>query len=347
MGKVIYQEQTSTEIPPSMAIHQSDDAWHPLKDRYYIEWWYFDLVTRDGSIVRGQLFIAGDTSRPKRVVAGIRASYVKTDGTEIRMERRFPFSSFKASTEVCDVQIGKSFIRGSLSHYDVHIEDEENVLDLQLDSRITGVTSHACFGDESKYMYWVVPQPRCQAKGTLRTKGQTYAIEGEGYRDHNWSNIAFLDLLSYWDWGAIYDGTFTIIFANIVCSKSMGNAEVKPIMVYDAEKLIFLTSARDKWRLVKTDIKPDPVTGVGIAHRNTLRIDDAACSLEINLELQKAFQRIDLLADFNPLVRFAIRTFKAKPTITSFFSAGSGKLSYAGQQRTLSCKAVHELVTNH
>ena len=347
MGKVIYEEQTSTQVPSSMVIHQSDDAWHPLKDRYYIEWWYFDVVAGDGSLVRGQLFIAGDTSRPKRVMTGVRASYVKTDGTEIRVERRLPFSSFKASTEVCDVQIGKNFIRGNLSHYEVHIEDEENVLDLRLDSGIKGITSHACFGDESKYMYWVVPQPRCQAKGTLRTKEQTHAIEGVGYRDHNWSNIAFLDLLSYWDWGTIYDGAFTIIFADIVCTKRMGDAEIKPIMVYDLEKLIYMTSAKDKWDLAKTDIRPDPVTGVGVPHKNTLRIDDGGLSLEINLELQRTFQRIDLLADFNPLVRFAIRTFKAKPTITSLFSVGSGKLSYSGQQKTMSCKAVHELVKNH
>jgi hypothetical protein len=347
MGKVIYEEQTGTHIPPSMVIHQSDDAWHPLKDRYYVEWWYFDLFARDGSLVRGQLFIAGDASRPKRVTTGVRASYVKTDGTEIRIELRLPFSSFKASTEVCDVQIGRNFIRGNLSHYEVHIEDEENVLDLQLDSGIKGVTSHACFGDESRYMYWVVPQPRCQAKGTFSTRGQTHAIEGVGYRDHNWSNIAFLDLLSYWDWGVIYDSAFTIIFADILTTKRMGDAEIKPILVYDSEKLIYLTTARDKWGLGKADIRPDPVTGVEIPHRDTLWIRDEGLSLEVELKLQRVFQRIDLLADFNPLLRFAIRTFKAKPTITSLFSVGSGKLSYSGEQKTMSCSAVHELVKNH
>ena len=347
MGKVIYEEQSGKQIPPSMVIHQADDAWHPLKDRYYIEWWYFDLVANDGCLVRGQLFIAGDVSRPNRVTTGVRASYMKIDGTETRIERRLPFLSFKASTEVCDVRIGKSFIRGDLSHYDVHIEDEENVLDLQLDSRIKGITSHACFGDQSRYMYWVVPQPRCQAKGTFSTRGHTYAIEGTGYRDHNWSNIAFLDLLSYWDWGTIYDREFTITFADIVTTKRMEEAEIKPIMVWDSEKLIYLTTTRARWSLAKTDIRPDPITGVGIPHRNHLSIQDEGLSLEVDLELRNVFQRIDLLADFNPLMRFLIRNFKAKPTITSFFSVGSGQLSQSGQRKTLDCRAVHELVKNH
>ena len=51
MGKVIYEEYTGTQIPSSWVVHQPDDAWHPLKDKYYIEWWYFDLITGDGSIV--------------------------------------------------------------------------------------------------------------------------------------------------------------------------------------------------------------------------------------------------------------------------------------------------------
>ena len=122
---------------------------------------------------------------------------------------------------------------------------------------------------------------------------------------------------------------------------------MRSIQVYDSEKLIYMTSAKDKWGLAKTDIRPDPVTGVGVPHKNTIRIDDGGVSLEINLELQKTFQRIDLLADFNPLVRFAIRTFKSRPTITSLFSVGSGRLSYSGEQKTMSCRAVHELVKNH
>ncbi len=346
MGKVIYEEQSGRQIPPSMVIHQSDDAWHPLKDRFYIEWWYFDLVADDGCLVRGQFFIAGDVSRPRRVMTGVRASYVKADGTETRIERRLPFPSFKASTEVCDVQIGRSFIRGDLSHYDVHIEDEGTALDLQLDSRIKGVTSHACFGDESRYMYWVVPQPRCRAKGVFTTGGKTHTVEGTGYRDHNWLNIAPMDLLSYWDWGTVYDREFTITFADIVTTKKMEEAEIKPIMVWDSEKLIYLTTARAKWSLTKTDIRPDPITGIGIPHRNHLSIQDEGLSLEVDVELRRVFQRIDLLADFNPLIRFLIRTFKAKPTITSFFSTGSGRLSYSGQQKTLGCRAVHELVKN-
>ncbi len=346
MSKVIYEETTYREVPESMVVSQIDDAWHPLKDRNYIEWWYFDAMNRDGSLVRGQIFVAGDIARPKSVTAGVRASYVGTDGTETVMEQRFPYSAFQASTEVCDVQLGPNFIKGDLSNYRIHIESSGGSLDLELESEIDGITSYASFGDDRHYMYWVVPQPRGHARGTFNTGAASLPLEGLGYRDHNWLNIPPMDLLAYWDWGRIYDGEYTVIFADIMTTKKMEQVEIKPLTIFDPKKLVYLTTERNKWSLDKSDLRPDPETGMKIPWRSTLRAHDDALSLEINLELKQIFQRIDLLADFNPLVRFLIRTFKAKPTITSFYSTGKGRMDLDGNAHALECRAVHELVKN-
>jgi hypothetical protein len=344
--RVIYPEQTHREIPQSMIIGQSDDAWHPLKNRNYIEWWYFDVMNGDGSIVRGQLYISGDISRPRKVITGVRATYVKPDGTEITMEEKFPYSSFKASTEFCEVEIGKNFLKGDLSHYTVHIEDSEKSLDLELDSKMRGFTSHSCFGDETKYMYWVVPQPRGHAQGKFQTKEGTLSIDGLGYRDHNWLNFYPLNVIEYWDWGRVYDKEFTFIFADIVTTKRLGNAHIKPLVIYDSSKFIYLTNESSKWSLDKADIKLDPHTKLALPEKHLVKAHDQDLSLELNLDLEKVFQRIDLLADFNPVVRWLIRTFKAKPTITSYFSTGSGRLNLGRRQIALTCTAIHELVRN-
>jgi hypothetical protein len=168
--RVIYPALTYREIPESMTIKQSDDAWHPLKDRNYVEWWYFDVMNGDGSIVRGQFYISGDISHLRRVITGVRATYVAPDGTETTLEKKLPYSFFKASIESCEVELGKNPIRGDLSHYALHIEDGEKSFDLDLDSTIRGFTSYACFREETKCMYWVVPQPRGHAQGKFQTK---------------------------------------------------------------------------------------------------------------------------------------------------------------------------------
>ena len=344
--KVIYPALTYREIPESMTLKPIDDAWHPLKDRNYIEWWYFDVMNGDGSIVRGQFYISGDISRPRRVITGIRATYVKPDRTEITVEKKLPYSSFKASTDSCDVQLDKNFIKGDLLHYTLHIDDGEKSLDLELDSQMRGFTSYACFGDETKRMYWVVPQPRGRAWGKFQTKQGTFSIDGLGYRDHNWLNFSPLNAIGYWDWGRVYDKEFTFIFADIVTAKRLGNAHIKPLVIYDSSRLIYVTNESSKWSLDKADIKLDPGTKLALPGKHLVKAQDADLSLELNLHLEKVFQRIDLLADYNPVARWLIRTFMAKPSITSYFSTGSGKFSLAGRQSALTCTAVHELVRN-
>jgi len=344
--RIVYPAETYREIPESMIIGQSDDAWHPLKNRNYIEWWYFDVMNGDGSIIRGQFYISGDVSRPGRVLTGVRATYVKPDGTEITIEEKFPYSSFKASTEFCEVEIGKNFLKGDLSHYTLHIEDSDKSLDLELDSKMRGFTSHSCFGDETKRMYWVVPQPRGHARGRFQTKQGTFSIDGLGYRDHNWLNFYPVNAIEYWDWGRVYDKEFTFIFADIVTSRRLGNTHIKPLVIYDSSKLIYVTNESTKWNLDKADIKLDPDTKLALPGRHLIKAQDQDLSLELNLHLEKVFQRIDLLADYNPIVRWLIRTFKAKPYATSYFSTGSGKLNLAGRRSALTCTAVHELVGN-
>lgn len=342
--KVICPELTIREIVGPLTIDQCDDAWHPIEALYYIEWWYFDLMNEDGSIIRGQFYISGDVSRPRWVRTGVRASYIRPDGTELLIDEKFPYSSFKSSTEVCAVEIGKNFIRGDLSHYDLHIEDGEKTLDLELDSEMRGIGGLACFGDETKCMYWVVPQPRGKARGTFRTKEETLSIEGLGYRDHNWSNFSPLGVIAYWDWERVYDEEYTIIFADIVTSKKFDNTRIKPLIIYDTGKLLYMTSETNKWSLTKTDMRFDPVAQMELPQTHLVKLQDEDLSLEMELRLEKIFQKIDPLADFNPVVRFLIRTFKAKPSIISLYSVGSGTLDLAGRENALTCTAVHEFI---
>jgi hypothetical protein len=130
--RVITEERTFREISGSMAITQADDAWHPHKGRKYIEWWYFDVLTGDGSVVRGQFYISRDVFRPWILRSGVRATYVGADGMEITIDEKFPYSGFGASTETCDVKIGNNYLKGDLSHYELHVEDADKSLDLRL-----------------------------------------------------------------------------------------------------------------------------------------------------------------------------------------------------------------------
>ena len=340
------EEHTYRALPQEMALTDADDAWHPLKGRDYIEWWYFDVMNADGSVVRGQFFISRDLLRPGFLRNGVRATYVQADGTEYTIDKRFPPAAFKASTEVCDVRIERNHLEGNASACQVHMEDEDTILDLELTPNVAGFKSHACFGGETKRMDWVVPQPRGDARGTFRTGNEVHEIQGIGYRDHNWLSFPPIDAIEYWDWGRVYDNKFTVIFADIFTTRRLENVEMKPLLIFDSSKLIYLTTEPDKWSLDKSGSRLDAVTGKHLPETHRLVLRDDEPSLEVDLRLQQVFQRIDPLADFNPLVRWFVRTFKGKPAITSYHSVGTGQLTLSGQSHELSCSAVHELVTN-
>jgi len=344
--RVVFEERTFREMSEPLAFRESDDAWHLLKDRNYIEWWYFDIMNSDNSVVRGQFFISRDLIRPGFLRNGVRATYVRADGTEITIDMRFPPSAFRASTESCEVEIGKNYFKGSPAHCQVHIEADEKVLDLELGTDMPGIRSHACFGDETKCMYWVVPQPRGRAQGTFRTGGETLEIQGIGYRDHNWLNFSPMDVIEYWDWGRVYDGEFTVIFADIVTTRRYDNGRVKPLIIYGPGKLVYLTTESAKWSLNKSGNRFDPDTKMTLPETHRVTASDEGLSLDIDLRLQRVFQRIDPLTDVNPMLRWLIRTFKGKPSITSYHSVGTGRLDLSGQLHALNCNAVHELVTN-
>jgi hypothetical protein len=280
------------------------------------------------------------------VKTGVRASLVKPDLTEVLIDEKFPYSSFRSSTEVCDVEIGRNYLKGDLSHNRLHIEGGDKTLDLEFDTEITGFKGRACFGDEGRYMIWVVPQPRSQVRGTFSTKEETLNIEGAGYRDHNWSNISPIRCVSYWDWGRIYANEFTIIFANIVATRRFGHAEVKPLMVYDSRGLLFLTTEPKKWALTKSDVKHDQHRRMERPERYQLKAQDEDFFLDIDLRVEKVFQEIDLIADYHPLVRFFTRTFVADPFTISLLSVGSGRFGFSGQKNALTCTAIHEFVNN-
>lgn len=344
--KVITQERTFREISGSMAITQADDAWHPHKSRKYIEWWYFDVLTGDGSLVRGQFYISRDVFRPWILRPGVRATYVAADGTEITIDEKFSYSEFGSSTETCDVKIGRNFIKGDLLHYELHVEDADKSLDLRLNTEVDGFKSYACFGDENTYMYWVVPQPHGHATGTFKTKHGSVEIDGIGYRDHNWLNFFPPDVISYWDWGRVHDREFTIIFAEIVTVEKFEKTRVKPLVIYDSSKLLYVTGEAGKWNLIKADTGFNYDAGIELPDINRVELDDGDLRLELDLHLERVFQKIDPLTDFNPLTRFLLRTFKGRPSIISLFSRGSGQLNIAGSQNALTCTAVHELVRN-
>jgi len=62
--KVICEEQTFRELSEPLILSQSDDAWHPIEDPNYIEWWYFDMMNTDASSILLAMFPGSEKYGP-------------------------------------------------------------------------------------------------------------------------------------------------------------------------------------------------------------------------------------------------------------------------------------------
>jgi len=347
--RVFHEEKTYRNDFEQLLATSADDAWHPTHNKDYIEWWYFDSLNDDRSIIRGSFYVMGNLSKPNSVKTGARFFAVKPDGNEILIDEAFSLSSFSASRDKCELRVGENFVEGNPDHYRLHVESEDTILDLESASSLGGFRpspeGKAYFNSKERFMAWVVLQPLAHVEGTLTAKGRTWNISGIGYHDHNWSNIPLIDYLTNWSWGRINDERFTIIFAEINTNERFNNLCMKTLTICNENTIIYATSESPKWSLGKSVFRVDPLTKVRYPEAYSLEADNEELSLDFSFSIEKLFGRMDLLEGQNSLAKWFIRTCRnVNPFSVAFLSRGDGGLLYQGKKDSLKGTVMHELV---
>lgn len=213
------------------------------------EWWYYDAHFDDGStavIVFGTKPLIERNSPLKPFVS---LTITRPDGTKAVSLLSFPANQFKAEKEACDVRIGPNWTRGEpstgsgqrLHHYEVHFEGEGLAADLTF----TGIVppwrpgaGKAYFGDLNHFFGWLPAIPHGTVAGTLTYDGQTRAVKGTGYHDHNWGNVGLNDVMDHWYWGRAHIGEYTLIFVEQVASNKYGNVHMPVFLLAKGSEII-------------------------------------------------------------------------------------------------------------
>ncbi|MCP4373557.1 MAG: hypothetical protein GY797_36455, partial [Deltaproteobacteria bacterium] len=217
-----------------------DDGAHFDESPFYFEWWYFDATFGEGSTI-SIIFHLTDLINPLSKTGSIDLSVF--DHGKLVLQRFIPYAKeqIHASSDVCDVQIGKSrcFIENDV--YKIHIEEPEINADLTFESASVGWrpgSGRFNFGHTNSFFSWIVPQPRAQVKGRIVIQGQERMVSGAGYHDHNWGTASLLDTVDEWSWGRIYLEDYTCIFADIQLSPHYGGARVLPFSMLRGNQVL-------------------------------------------------------------------------------------------------------------
>ena len=197
------------------------------------EWWYFDGLLDDGTVVVvwfGDNWFYGSHKRAVNIE-------LTQPGKPTRRIMRTFDAPGSFATDQADIQIGPHRFKGDLGVYSIHVDAAETGgvgCDLTLRRRVASYRPATGYIEAGKpYFAWLVAVPEGAITGTLTADGVTRQVTGSGYHDHNWGNVSPADLFDNWWWGRGRSGGHTIIASDIHGKASVGGTEIPLFFVGD------------------------------------------------------------------------------------------------------------------
>ena len=275
-----FHVRSAPEDFAALGLHPTDVAkWEDgrrLKkvggDNY--EWWYFDGMLDDGTIIvaiMGENYVTPDR-------------YVILEITPPAQETRKVLKSYKEagqfSFEQADVKIGKHAFVGDLNSYHIVVDPSEADglgVDLHLTRQTPSyrpATGHV--RDGQREYGWVVAVPNGEVTGTMTVDGVVSKVHGSGYHDHNWGDIFPKDILDNWWWGRAVVSGHTIIVAEMRAKGAPAEARIPYFFVTTSDKVLVNAFSPATVKVVEGEptAAPDPAHSRSIGSKMTFTTSD-------------------------------------------------------------------------
>jgi len=188
------------------------------------EWWYIEGIFDDGSNAQFTFFTKPwmESSLPFDPYLVI--TITTPNGTTFNNVVSVSKDQFSAARGEANVTMGKNWLRGNLSTYELHVESRNgygaNLIFTRAapSTRIgeTGINYFDPFLTQKGG--WFIALPYAKVQGTLTYNGQTHQVQGNGYHDHNWGTFDYNKVLDRWYWTRAHIGNYTLDLAMRVAS---------------------------------------------------------------------------------------------------------------------------------
>jgi len=306
-------------------IEVREDGRRTPQTSEYFEWWYFDGLLDDGTVVVvwfGDNWLYGSHKRAVNIE-------LTPPGEPTRHIRRTFEEPGAFSSDHANVQIGPHSFQGDLQTYAIHVDAGETGglgCDLTLRRRIASyrpATGYIKAG--GRFFAWLVAVPEGAVTGTLTADGVTRQVTGSGYHDHNWGNVSPADLFDSWWWGRGRSGDHTIIASDIHGKPAVGGTRIPLLFVGDEQQVQVNAYASDVTAVEDGPVRhPDAKHGRPIgAGVSFATADGSRADFKIS---DRLLTSSNLLADRSFLVKAAAAILSKEPWYTRFVSPITLKL---------------------
>ena len=218
-------------------IEVREDGRRTPKSSDYFEWWYFDGLLDDGTVLAVVFRDNWPYGSHNRAVS----IDLTPQGKPTRVILRTFDDPGAFASDHADIQIGPHSFKGDLETYAIHVDATETGgvgCDLTLHRRVASyrpATGYIEAGD--KFFGWLVAVPEGAVTGTLTADGVTRQVTGSGYHDHNWGNVSPANLFDNWWWGRGRSGGYTIIASDLHGTAAVGGTRIPLFFVGDAHQV--------------------------------------------------------------------------------------------------------------
>ena len=297
---------------------------------------YFDVIADDGSKVV-IYFHSGNPMDPRDGYTPEAGIMVTTPDGVLHNEgflMKYAPEEFHLGTDKCDWHVGPHSAVGDFKTYDVHIDPQEGVgADLHFDALVDPFrqgTAYVALGDNDENYYTDLSVPKLSVHGSVTVNGETFAIEGVGYHDHQWMNISQLQAWHHWLWGHLYTENYTVVIYDFVANEHYGFTNVPMFGVLDnaTGKLIFETDGNLERT---TTLYTQKDTGRDFPKVSTYTFSNAdGSSVDFKVTAQDEIEIRNMYGDATEQQRAAFDRFGTEPVYLRYFAQGDLTLHVAG-----------------
>jgi hypothetical protein len=315
-------------------------ARHAMSGKDSFEWWYFDGHLDTGETFVGVFYALSPTDGKSAVTF----SLYSPDFKKSSFLKSYQNGEMKFSREDVDINGPAGHVRRlDDKSYHVRWNMEGIVADLKLNMAAPGWMPAGQDGinKNSPDFFWNIHQARNHFEGTITKEGQTRKVKGVGYADHNWGTKPLNEVTRHWIWGRIFADDFTIVYADVDYINPSINS--RPLYVARGNTIIVGAGSPT---IRQWDFVTHPALKRHYPRKVSIDFAEGGVETHLQIQFQTLVEDVDLLttSSLNPLSRWFLRTFIARPAYFRVIASYKGHITENGKLTPLEGECLYETV---